>query len=324
MTPIPIFFHCLLCSAPMPHDWKGKRVLVTGGTGFIGSFLVEALLARGAMVRVPMRAQNYRALSARRSEIEWMEGDLRDSEYCTKLTDRVDEVFHLASCRRNVDYHQKKSSDVVNENVRMSLALIEGMREHGAVPVTFFSTANVPPTFDTIALAQSDTLDGYVLGKALCETLWFAAAHQRGFPLLILRPVGVYGPRDTFNEESNVIPSLMLKTRDAKEHLDVWGTGEQERAFLYVEDLIQAALTLIDIGADHIQYVTSGEVVTVRQLAESIRNLVRPDLPIVFDPDKPIGDRTIPVLPVHSGLSSMQWTPLTEGLTRTFQSWNSL
>lgn len=314
----------MVSSSPMAHLWKGKRVLVTGGTGFIGSFLVEALLARGAIVRVPIRAQNYRSLSARRSEIEWMEGDLRDSAYCAALTDRVDEVFHLASCRRNVEYHQKKPSDVVNENVRMTLALLDGLQEHGSIPVTFFSTANVPPTFDTIALAQSDKLDGYVLGKALCETLWFAASHQRDFPLLILRPVGVYGPRDTFNEESNVIPSLMLKTRDAKKQLDVWGTGEQERAFLYVEDLIGAALTLLDADAKHIQYITSDEVVTVRALAEGIRDLVRPDLPIVFDPDKPIGNRTIPMLPMHPALTTFHWTSLTDGLRQTYQWWNQV
>ncbi len=308
----------------MAHDWKGKRVLVTGGTGFIGSFLVEALLERGAIVRVPIRTQNYRSLSGRRGEIEWLEGDLRDSAYCSELTDRVDEVFHLASCRRNVEYHQKKSSDVVNENVRMTLALLDGLQERGSIPVTFFSTANVPPTFDTIALAQEEKLDGYVLGKALCETLWFAAAHQRRFPLLILRPVGVYGPRDTFNEESNVIPSLMLKTRDAEKQLDVWGTGEQERAFLYVEDLIHAALALIDAGAKHIQYVTSGEVVTVRRLAEGIRDLVRPDLPIVYDPSKPIGNRTIPILPMHPVLSSLPWTSLSEGLSRTYRWWNRI
>jgi dihydroflavonol-4-reductase len=72
------------------YDWNDKTVLVTGGTGFIGSFLVEQLLERGASVRVPLRAQNYRALSHRRAEIEWMEGDLRDSFYCEQLVDGVD------------------------------------------------------------------------------------------------------------------------------------------------------------------------------------------------------------------------------------------
>lgn len=309
----------------MTKDWSGRRVLVTGGTGFIGSFLVEELLRRGAKVRVPLRAQNFRSLSEHRGEIEWLEGDLRDPSYCGELVDGIDEVFHLAASRRNVEYHQKRPSDVVNDNVRMTLALLDGLREkERAVPVMFFSTANVPPSIDTIALAKSEKVDGYVLGKALCETLWFTASRQRAFPLLIPRPVGVYGPRDTFGPESNVIPALMIKTRDAKKELLVWGNGEQERAFLYVEDLARVIFALMDAQAEGIQYITSDDVVTVRELAESIRNLVRPDLPIVYDPAKPVGDRTIPVLSMHPSIANMRWTPLQEGLERTYRSWNDL
>src|SRR3989338_2953125 len=179
-------------------DWKGRTVLVTGGTGFIGSFLTERLLAAGANVRIPIRSQNFRALSERRAEIDWMEGDLRDSEYCARLVDGVDHVFHLSSCRRTVEYHERKSADVCAENARMTLALIEALKEHPATPVVFFSSANVPQSCDVLALAQQDAIDGYVLGKVIAETLWFMASRQRGFPLLILRPVGVYGPRDTF------------------------------------------------------------------------------------------------------------------------------
>lgn len=307
----------------MQSDWTGKRVLVTGGTGFIGSFLVEHLLDAGAKVRVPMRAQNYRALSSRRSEIEWMEGDLRDAAYCTDLVDGTDAIFHLAASRRNVAYHHKRPSDVINDNVRMTIALLEGIRECELnVPVTFFSTANIPPALDAIALAQSDQLDGYVLGKAICCSLWLAAAKQRNFPLLILRPVGVYGPRDTFNEDANVIPALMVKARDAEKEMTVWGDGSQERAFLYVEDLIHALFCLIDAGAQGIQYVTSGDVVTVRTLAESIRDIVHPGLSIRFDESKTVGARTIPILPLHESLQSLQWTPLAEGLRRTAESWN--
>jgi GDP-L-fucose synthase len=305
--------------------WKGKKVLVTGGTGFIGSFLVEELLRRGAKVRVPLRAQNFRALSEKRSEIEWMEGDLRDSAYCAELVTGVDFIFHMASSRRNVDYHQKRPSDVMNDNVRMSLALLDAIKDKDiSVPAAFFSTANIPPTMDAIAIAQSEKLDGYVLGKAISCMLWLAASKQRKFPLLILRPVGVYGPRDSFNEDGNVIPALMVKTRDAKKALDVWGDGTQDRAFLYVEDLITATFTLLDNDVTGIQYVTSNDVVTVKQLAEGIRNLVRKDLPIKFDPSKPIGARTIPVLPTHPLLKSIKWTKLPEGLEKTFKAWNGI
>jgi nucleoside-diphosphate-sugar epimerase len=294
---------------------------VTGGTGFIGSFLVEHLLDMGARVRVPLRAQSYRALSGRRAEVEWLEGDLRDSEYCLKLVEGVDYVFHLAANRRNVEYHQKRCSDVAQENVRMTLALLAALKERDPVPVTFFSTANVPPTIDTIAISQQEVVDGYVLGKALCETLWFAASHQRSFPLLIVRPVGAYGPRDTFSEEGNVIPAFMVKARDNEKELEVWGNGDQERAFLYVEDLIAAIFKLIDAGAQHIQYITAPDVMTVRELAEKIRDLVRPGLAIRYDPSKPIGGRRVPLVEPHKALQGFKWTPFHEGLKRTYESW---
>lgn len=307
----------------MNKTWSGRRVLVTGGTGFIGSFLVEYLLDRGAHVRVPLRAQNYRALSARRSEIETLEGDLRDGDYCTDLVRGVDEIIHLAASRRNEDYHHKRPSDVINDNVRMTLALLEGMKEcEMNVPVTFFSSANVAPAMDAVALAKTDTVDGYVLGKAISCMLWLSAQHQRKFPLLILRPIGVYGPRDTFNENANIIPALMVQARDADDTLTVWGDGRQERAFLYVEDLVKAAMTLVEHNVQGIQYVTSENVVTVRELAEKIRDLIRPGLPITFDDSKVMSGRRIPTLPMHPLLASMQWTSLDEGLKKTFEAWN--
>ena len=301
--------------------WKGKTVLVTGGTGFIGSFLVERLLDAGATLRVPIRAQNYRSLSARRGEIEWMEGDLRDPAYCMRLVDGVDEVFHLAACRRTVRYHEKRSSQVMIENVRTTLSLLEALREREPVPVTFFSTANVPPNASVLTLSQQQKLDGYVLGKAICETLWFTAAHERSFPLLIARPVGVYGPRDTFAEDGNVVPALMVKARASTQELEVWGTGKEERTFLYVEDLVEALLRLVNAGAEGVQYISSPDVCTVRQLAEQIRDLVQPGLPIHFEPKKPIGPRTIPLLKPHASLERMRWTPLEKGLQKTHDAW---
>ncbi len=310
----------------MASPWEKRRVLVTGGTGFIGSFLVERLLEEGADVRVPARADNYRALSDKRGKVEWVKGDLRDSEYCEQLLKGVDVVFHLASCRRNVEFHEKKCSDVATENVRMTTALIDGLKAQGKgnhPEVFFVSTANIPPNLDVLALAQSEHTNGYTLGKALCETLWFLAARQMQFPLYMIRPVGVYGPRDTFADDGNVIPSLFVRARDAKDALSVWGSGEQERAFLYVEDFVEALLRLHEAKATGIQYITSGDVVSVRELATLIRDLANPGLPIVFDTDKPEGLRVIPLLPVHATLKEMRWTQIAEGLQKTYDAWQS-
>ena len=303
-------------------NWKGRTVLVTGGTGFIGSFVVERLLDAGANVRVPIRSANYRALSSRRAEVEWIEGDLRDNEYCLSLVEGIDEVFHMASYRRNLKFHHDRAGDIARENVRMTIALLEALKEAElSIPVTFFSTANVPPSIDTLVLAQQESVDGFVLGKALSEALWFAASRQKKFPLLIVRPVGVYGPRDTFAEDGNVIPALMVKARDAKESLQVWGSGDEERSFLYVEDVVNAVFTLREEGAQGIQYISSGEVITVGKLAESIRDLVRPDLPIIFDPSKHLSPRVLPLSELHPSLRLLSWTPFSKGLMQTYQSW---
>lgn len=302
-------------------DWKDKRVLVTGGTGFIGSILVEALLHYGAKVRVPVRAANYRALSKLRSKIDWVEGDLRSAEYCTQIVTGMDHVFHLASHRRNVEFHQKHCADVLAGNVEMTLALTHALREYKGAGVTFFSTANVPPEIDVISLAQQKSVDGYVIGKALAEAFWLTAARQYGFPLLIVRPVGVYGERDTFSEDGNVIPSLMVKAEAAGKELPVWGTGKQERVFLYASDLVNAVLTLLEHGAQGIQYVLPPDIVTVKEVATMIRDLINPKLTLRFDIDRPEGKRSNAVLPMHPSLKDFPWTPLSEGLRRTYEGW---
>lgn len=304
------------------HSFEGKKVLVTGGTGFIGSVFVENLLSMGAGVRVPVRTKTYRWLSKLRSKIDWMEGDLREPEYCEKLIEGVDHVFHLASHRRNVDFHYKHCADVLAGNIEMTMALALAMKGRPDLHVIFFSSANVPPEIDVIRLAQQEKTDGYVLGKAVCETLWLTAARQYGFSLLVVRPVGTYGERDTFNEEGNVIPSLMVKAQ-TKDQLQVWGSGKQERLFLYVDDLVRAVFCMLNHDATGIQYVMPTQLTTISKLATMVRDLVRPGLPIVFDKSKTEGSRSLAVLPIHECLKDFPWTPLEEGLKKTYEGWKA-
>jgi nucleoside-diphosphate-sugar epimerase len=113
----------------------------------------------------------------------------------------------------------------------------------------------------------------------------------------------------------------MVKAAAAKDALQVWGSGKQERVFLYAHDLAAAVLMLLDHGAQGIQYITPPDTVTVARVAELIRDLVNPDLAIEFDATKPEGRRSIAALPPHECLEKFQWTPFAEGLKRTYDGW---
>ncbi len=302
-------------------DWSNQRVTVTGATGFMGSVLIEALLKRGARVKAPIRSRNFRSLSTLRSQVEWMEGDLRDIDYCKNLITGSNIIFHLASHRRTTEFHKEHCADVLLGNLEMSTALAQACKDYPHAKVVFLSTANVPPELDVVRVAQQDAFDGFVLGKALSEALWLSASKQYHFPLLVLRPVGAYGERDTFTVESNMIPSFMVRAEEAEKELTLFGTGTEERVFLYIDDVIEAMFRLMDSDATGIQYIMPPETVTVECVARAICDLVNPALSVKFDASHPISARSLAVLPNHPCLHDLPWTPLQEGLRKTHEGW---
>ena len=300
-------------------EWKGKNVLVTGGTGFIGSFLVEELLKRGAHVRVPMRGESLKWLEAHADNVGFIKGDITNPEDCRKFVAGIDHVFHLASERRNIKYHQEHSDEVHAANVSMTNALINALRDTLQVPVIFFSTANI----QQVEGEKDSPKDGYTSGKEACEALWIAAAEEQGFPLLIVRPPSVYGPRDSFGKEANVIPALIMKAAESNDTLEVWGDGTQKRMFLYVEDIPKALMKLLDSEIEDLQYIHPGNTVTVKELAEHIRDCMHPGLPLSFDTSKPQGSSYAPLPAVSEVLSAFQWTSLADGIQKTVEWWNA-
>jgi len=284
------------------------RVLVTGGSGFIGSFIVEALQKHGTTVRVPKHAGE--GFLAGNKKVEWMEGDLSNVASCMALVRDVDEVMHLASFRRNVAYHREHADEVVTKNIAMTDALVAAVSMH-PVPVTAVSTAKLFGIPD-----PASAPDGYIRSKFLSEERWKAASASRGFPLMLARPVSVYGPRDRFGDDANVIPSLLQRALAAKDELVVWGSGLQRLSFVYVENLAYALLELRRVGATGVQPVDPGDAVTVAALAEHITTLVNPALRLRFDASKPTSD--LHESPAgHPCLRGLAWTSLEEGLRLT-------
>jgi len=290
---------------------NSNLVVVTGGTGCIGSFLVELLLKKGATVRVPFR-NSYGHLEHVADQIEWMKGDLSDPEFCTTLLQGATHLVHLAAFRQNIDFHKHHRDEVIEKNVQMTTNLIGACAP--SIHVTFFSTALLGTVDNPI-----DASDGYIAGKAACEELWQATA----LTLLLLRPVNVYGPRDRFAEGANVIPALMAKAQKEEETLSVWGSGKQERSFLYAPDLAMVAMAFIENGSTGVRYITPPEVLSIGDLSARIVQLVKPGLQIVFDTSHEEGAMGMPSFPLDPLLQDITWTPLSEGLRETFEWWQN-
>jgi UDP-glucose 4-epimerase len=290
---------------------RSNLVVVTGGTGCIGSFLVELLLKKGATVRVPFR-NDYGHLKHVSDQIDWMKGDLSDPEFCTELLQGATHLCHLAAFRQNIDFHVQHRDEVIEKNVQMTTNLIKA--SSSGTHVTFFSTALLG-TVDN----PKDASDGYIAGKAACEELWQAS----GLTLLLLRPVNVYGPRDRFGEGANVIPALMDRSQKEEKTLSVWGSGKQERSFLYAPDLAAVAMAFIEKGSSGVQYITPPEVLSIGDLSAQIVQIVKPELQITFDTSHEEGAMAMPSFPLDPLLQDITWTPLSEGLQETFEWWQN-
>src|SRR3989344_3014465 len=305
---------------------KSKHVLVTGGTGIVGRCLIEELSARGAMVRASYRKEGTGSASRfQHPNIEWIEGDLQEDAFCEKLVKNIQVVIHAASFRKNVAAHHKDPEFFMKGNILMSETLTEAIRYEPSVErMIFMGTANIPPNLSLDEILHAEEPDGYVAGKAAAELLWSELSQERSIPLLILRPVGIYGAFDRFAEDSNAIPSLIYKAHTHKDELKLWGDGMQKRSFVFVDDVIKALFTLLENNVTGVQYIAPPEIVSIKELAEIIRDIVNPDLPIVCDTSKPTGQKELPAFPLHPILKNFPWVPLTEGLARTYEGWKKI
>lgn len=290
-----------------------ETIVVTGGAGFIGSFLVEMLLKNGKKIRVPY-LHNKRTLENRK-DIEWRQGDLEDRVFCRELMNGATQLYHLAACRRNIAFHLQERDTVIRKNTAIDKALIDACG--AGTRVILMSTALLATMDDDLSSA-----DGYIASKAQGEELWHQASVQKGLPLLIVRASHTYGPRDRFLEHATIIPSLIHRAMQSTDTLTVWGTGKRKLQLLYVEDLA-LAITLFDPHAEGLEYIAPPLQCSVGEVAKEICTLVNPALKIVFDPSHPEGD-TLPIVrTMHPGLIAMEWTPLHTGLERTVAWWKA-
>jgi GDP-L-fucose synthase len=270
--------------------WETRRVVVTGGHGFLGSFVVDRLRAAGAKEVVVPRSDKH---------------DLRvQTEVLRLYTDtRPDIVIHLAAVVGGIGANRENPGRFFYDNAIMGLNVIEAARISGIEKFVCAGTICSYPKFTPVPFREEDFWNGYPeetnapygLAKKMLLVQLQAYREQYGFNGIYLTPVNLYGPRDNFDlESSHVIPALIRKCIEAKQtgapEIVAWGTGNATREFLYVEDAAEAIVLAAEkYSKPDLVNLGSGEEISVRDLLEMIRTMVGATGVVRWDHTKPDG-----------------------------------
>ncbi|MBT9150328.1 MAG: GDP-L-fucose synthase [candidate division WS2 bacterium] len=270
--------------------WDNKKILVTGGAGFLGSFIVDKLKERG------VKGENIRIPRSR-------DIDLRKWENCVEVVKDIDIVIHLAAKVGGIGYNQNYPATLFYDNAIMGIQMMETARQEGIEKFVAVGTICAYPKFTRVPFKEEDLWNGYPeetnapygLAKKIMLVQSQAYRHQYGLNSIYLLPINLYGPGDNFDpESSHVIPALIKRIFDAKEldmdYITAWGTGKATREFLYVEDAAEGIILATEkYNKPEPVNIGSGFEISIKDLVELIVQLVGFDGEIRWDRSKPDG-----------------------------------
>src|SRR5450432_2379414 len=299
--------------------WQGKRVVVTGGGGFLGSFVVERLQREGASVVVP-RAATY---------------DLVDRAACRRLLAdaRPELVIHLAARVGGIGANRANPGRFLFENAMMGLQLFEECRLAAVPKLVALGTICAYPKFAPVPFKEDDLWNGYPeetnapygIAKKMMLVQSEGYRQQYGMNSVVLFPVNLYGPRDNFDlESSHVIPAMIRKFVGARTRGDaevsLWGDGTPTREFLYVDDAAEGILLAAErYDASDPVNLGSGAEIAIADLAAIIARAARYGGRFVWDTSKPNGQprRRLDVSRARERFGFEAKTPFDQGLAAT-------
>jgi dTDP-glucose 4,6-dehydratase/GDP-L-fucose synthase len=303
--------------------WAGKTVMVTGGSGFLGSHLVEELESRSDDVEIFVpRSSEYDL----REKLD-IEQAFEDSG--------ADVVIHLAATVGGIGANRENPGQYFYDNAIMGIELVEQARQYGVEKFTILGTICSYPENTPVPFSEDDLFDGYPeptnapygIAKKALLTQSKAYRKQYDFNSIYLMPVNLYGPRDDFDlETSHVIPALIRKSIEARENdedaIVAWGTGEPTREFLYVKDAAEGILDATE-RYDRSEPVNlgSGMEISIRELVQTITDVTGFEGDVEWDTSKPDGQmrRRLDVSRAKEYFGWEASTEFEDGLKRTVE-----
>jgi GDP-L-fucose synthase len=302
--------------------WRTKRVLLTGGNGFLGGFLSERIT----------RESPAALLRPRRSQLDLLHAA---SVRAYLAEHKPNLIIHAAAVVGGIGANRLHPGRFFYENALMGIQLIEAARNAAVEKFVCLGTICAYPKFANIPFREDELWDGYpeetnapygIAKKALLVQLQ-AYRQEYGFNGIFLLPVNLYGPRDNFNlETSHVIPAMIRKFIDAEargeKQVVLWGDGSPTREFLYVEDAAEGIVTATE-RYDDAEPVNlgRGEEVTIRDLATTIAEKAGYSGEIVWDTSKPNGQprRMLDVTRARERFGFQAGTSMEDGLAKTIE-----
>lgn len=303
-------------------NWKDKKVIVTGGNGFLGSHLVDALKERGCKPFVPT-SQDY---------------DLRVVEDVSKVflkVGTIDYIFHLAANVGGIGYNQNHSYSLFYDNAIMGINLIDLSQRWGVKKFIQLGTVCAYPKFAPIPFNEKSLWDGYPehtnaaygLAKKMLLVQLQAARQEFNFNGIYLLPTNLYGPGDNFSpDKSHVIPALIAKCLKAQEQgedtIEIWGTGNPSRDFLYVKDAVEAIILAAEkYNRPEPLNLGSGKEVRIISLIHHIMNELDFHPKIKWNTEQPDGQprRALRTQEAKYALGWEASTSLNDGLKETIE-----
>lgn len=303
-------------------DLSTKRILVTGGAGFLGKQVVAELVKAGA---------NPEQITIPRSR----DCDLTVWENCQKAVANQDIVIHLAAHVGGIGLNREKPAELFYDNLMMGAQLIHAAYQAGVEKLTCVGTICAYPKFTPVPFKEEDLWNGYpeetnapygIAKKALLVQLQ-AYRQQYGFNGIYLLPVNLYGPEDNFDpRSSHVIPALIRKVHEAQKRgdrtLPVWGDGTPTREFLYSNDAARGIVmgTQMYNSSEPINLGTNFEI-SIKDLTELICELMEFDGELIWETDKPNGQprRCLDTTKAKEAFGFTAKMDLREGLKRTIE-----